>query len=1715
MRWSIKEKLASFLPYLNRQGKFFALKRLTLILLMFFGVVLLLAWAEPVFATSIAEDVYSGFMRLISWVFLTLAKVCIGLAIFGLRFFIEIAQYNGYIDAPTVMVGWALVRDVANMFFVVVLLLIAFGTILGLENYQWNKTLIKFILAAVFINFSNLICGLFIDFAHVFTITFVNAIASTAGGNLINMFHVDAILSVVRKTPTADDTSIDLDVLAGSFTAFLFAVMLAGTILAYLVVMVARLVVLWVLIILSPLAFILQVIPQTQSYAGEWWKKFGNQVMVAPVMVFFLWLSFATVGSGDIATTLPNGDGKVGIAPAISTEAQALATEGQGTSEMSLSLSKVSTWENMSNFLIAMALLLVGLGVVQQLGVVGGSMAGKVMDFGKKVATIASGYAAGRWLVGSAAKGLADASKKGVKHFAMNMPLGGHTWTRLGKKIQQARTYSPILRHIPIIGNYKEVYNEKMNARVDKTEKMRREAMLKDTTKIGMPLTERIGNIVPNLAAKGIAKGLKKIGSEETLEYLGIEHWEEKGMAGLDAATARRNAAEEDYKSSMDLRGPTNKKIREASNEASLRVEGIELLINTRNEHLDKWAEENGHTREEVLEDEQLWKDFNDSDEGEELKQDYKDINVTDNKIVPVGRKERLRRNAAKFVLQEERLHNLDADLEKAKSQSREAYLDLQESEQGLEDRAIATMQAKTGEERIKALTAGHTASAWGEAEEKLYEAQQIDAELPEEDKHAVKDLIDDGSNNYDPIVHALHAESEARTKEQEEKQARSLADKALAKTDMGKELVEQLASAEIGEKMGKDFIDEIKDTKVKAEFEEARAKLDAADGQQGLNNLINPENEDGSVNESYDKFAAAIHAMENRAAAEKEKKGAEDSAIKAHGDAEEKIRVDLHKRYKDEEDEEIKERPETAQSRLAEAETQSQAVKNYLEILTKKDERYEDAADDLKNYRERIEEADTEEEKEQIREDRTEYLNSNPYAADVYYEQLKAEDAARETEKKHRVEEEFFYTNEGAKNISEQIRIQLHDVADHALEKLKSKESSEVLEKARTNLHNGVIDVDDPIIHAMVLKAQKGEEEDVQKLADSLLYHDARGQFVDMKNRNYKTSTPVLIDIMEKRAQELKQEDEFGRGHAVARVTQLIAGLRKLQAEGKGDGPDAQNKMAAIYTLVSANENKNLDDGLTSIVNAMNLLERYKRYKKLDDEHGTNYVEKNFSVGEREQIESETEEMEALYEVARDEGWVHKSMTKEAWKNRDQMKVKIKEEWSNAGKKFEEKDVDQEWKRQAYAWDDTNSAWATSNLQTYLLTGGDKDYIDEQYGALDYMEKNGIKEFSNGAKEYFQKVSGQDEATAAASTEALISKNEGYQEIFKSVMERFKMDGLKGGHWQLAGNLMLDENLHMVRPSTPSERNAIVKGTAVKIKDIASNPQKNGPYSNTRGHQNEISESEIEAAEHPQVNTTPGVERMTNRERRIILDSHKNTKGVPDDEGYATLSDSKDYVEARGGGDYALGLLDRIVSVHMSQIRKGGISTGLVTAVENGLNVTRFEAEAGIMKGKLAGLEDYLSTDEGKQTFQVMVQGIEDPKARKRAEIIIGKGGKINDLGDFADLIQLTLSNDVKYIEAERAGASKEDLDSLREKTVIKKLEDQIRKEEDDIIRENLQKQLGFLKKQITAEKLESLDNIALALHEKADSYRNMTPEERKKRREQEKRTDQSDQPD
>ncbi len=278
---------------------------------------------------------------------------------------VKVCQYNNFLNSQAVQTGWVIVRDIANMFFVVILLVIAIATILRVESYNYKKLLPKFLLMAVLINFSKTICGIVIDFSQVIMLTFVNAFKAAAGANFVQAFGIDQVYALAGGEGLDSSLSL-LPALLLGLVVLLIAISTVGVLL---VMLIARIIVLWILIILSPLAFLMASFPQGQSAAKKWQDNFSKYVITGPMLAFFIWLALIVAGGG-------TGNEQVGVTVGTST-----------VSGPAVGVGALGTMEKLSSVIVATAMFLIGLMIAKDMGVAGSGLADSVLSNVRKAGT--------------------------------------------------------------------------------------------------------------------------------------------------------------------------------------------------------------------------------------------------------------------------------------------------------------------------------------------------------------------------------------------------------------------------------------------------------------------------------------------------------------------------------------------------------------------------------------------------------------------------------------------------------------------------------------------------------------------------------------------------------------------------------------------------------------------------------------------------------------------------------------------------------------------------------------------------------------------------------------------------------------------------------------------------------------------------------------------------------------------------------------------------------------------------------------------------------------------------------------------------------------------------------------------------------------------------------------------------------------------------------
>ncbi len=319
--------------------------------------------------------------KFISWPLFWILSLLGKLLVVLVQIMVQIAQFNNFVRPTAVQQGWTIVRDVCNMFLIIILLVIAWGTVLRIEIYHYKRTIPKFIIMAFLINFSKTIAGFFIDAVQIIMKAFTDAFADAAAGNLTSAAGLYKILSL-----SGADASQGLgDVVGALILGILLMAVMLGAILMIIFVLMGRILGLWILVILSPLAYLGEAFDKFKKLATQWWDQFGNYLAVGPLVAFFLWLAFTIMAAN------PSDLGQEVVNPPVNTEEAIINAEAAGEGVVAATISDISSSDNLLSFILAVGLLFVASLASQQMRTIGGSLGAKMFQgvsgtVGKKLA---------------------------------------------------------------------------------------------------------------------------------------------------------------------------------------------------------------------------------------------------------------------------------------------------------------------------------------------------------------------------------------------------------------------------------------------------------------------------------------------------------------------------------------------------------------------------------------------------------------------------------------------------------------------------------------------------------------------------------------------------------------------------------------------------------------------------------------------------------------------------------------------------------------------------------------------------------------------------------------------------------------------------------------------------------------------------------------------------------------------------------------------------------------------------------------------------------------------------------------------------------------------------------------------------------------------------------------------------------------------------------
>lgn len=188
--------------------------------------------------------------------------------------------------------AWSVMRTIANIAFVIVFLIIIYSQLtgMGINSYGLKKLTPRLIVAAVLVNISFYIAAIAIDASNILGYS-IQQVFESIRHDVFNMTDDTAgawgnawtNLTVVILGGGGILYGIGYAVVSGAVFALVpMLVMLALTLFVVLVILAARQGIIILLVIIAPLAFVANLLPNTENLFTKWRKLFTTMLVFFP-----------------------------------------------------------------------------------------------------------------------------------------------------------------------------------------------------------------------------------------------------------------------------------------------------------------------------------------------------------------------------------------------------------------------------------------------------------------------------------------------------------------------------------------------------------------------------------------------------------------------------------------------------------------------------------------------------------------------------------------------------------------------------------------------------------------------------------------------------------------------------------------------------------------------------------------------------------------------------------------------------------------------------------------------------------------------------------------------------------------------------------------------------------------------------------------------------------------------------------------------------------------------------------------------------------------------------------------------------------------------------------------------------------------------------------------------------------------------------------------
>lgn len=201
-------------------------------------------------------------------------------------------------DTSPIYLVWQYARSLTNIVFIIFLIIMIYSQLTGsgIDNYGLKRILPRLIIAVIMVNLSYIICALAVDVSNIigdglrdfFTDIETKIIASSADTAPFQDISLDGVLATVLTGGSIG--LVAMGAVGGpGYIFFMLLTVLLGAVIAVasgLITIAARQALVSLLVMISPLAFVAYLLPNTEKWFGQWRQLFTRMLVFYPLFSF-------------------------------------------------------------------------------------------------------------------------------------------------------------------------------------------------------------------------------------------------------------------------------------------------------------------------------------------------------------------------------------------------------------------------------------------------------------------------------------------------------------------------------------------------------------------------------------------------------------------------------------------------------------------------------------------------------------------------------------------------------------------------------------------------------------------------------------------------------------------------------------------------------------------------------------------------------------------------------------------------------------------------------------------------------------------------------------------------------------------------------------------------------------------------------------------------------------------------------------------------------------------------------------------------------------------------------------------------------------------------------------------------------------------------------------------------------------------------------------